>query len=96
MGIPLPSFSDNTFSWDFALPLIQHMKEMYPEKVHPCPFEGTEFQFYNFSSSKKTEIESSLPSGDYRYQHTFYNDEDSLLFQAKIYEKFTTGEKAFF
>lgn len=95
-GLPLPSIFNNTFSWDWALPLIQQMKEMYPEKVHPCPFEGLEFQFYNFSSSNKMDIEKSLPSGDYRYQHTFFNDEDSLMFQTTVYEKFITGENSFF
>lgn len=63
------------------------------EKTQPCPLHQDFLKFRNFSSLDKHEFEYFLPSGDYKYQHRFLNDQDENVFEFKVYETFKTGKR---
>ena len=74
--------------------LAEKYKDSLNERLHPCPLDTDSFKEYNISSSLKQPFEYYFPSGEYRYTHRFWNDEDDEIYTRIIYERFLTGVKA--
>jgi hypothetical protein len=75
---------------------INYHESANSKALHPCPIVKGEFKQYNVSSSLKLDFEKILPSGDYRYEHLYWNDDDDLIFKHTVYERFKTQEDSFF
>lgn len=94
--VPMVSIFNQTSSLQWGLRMRNFWINAFPDKFHSCPLYGDDFKFMNFSSNNKHDLEKMMPDGDYRYEHKIWNDDDDLIFQAGIYERFKTGEAAFF
>jgi hypothetical protein len=80
---------------DFVMSIIRIMEENYPKKFQPCPLKPDFFTNYNISAYVKYDFEKNLPSGDYKYVHRYWNDDDKNILTYTVHEKFTTNAKAF-
>jgi hypothetical protein len=69
---------------------------MYHDKFQPCPLKPDFFKNYNFSANNKFDFEKVLPSGDYKYVHRYWNDDDTNIFTYIVHEQFKTDAKPFF
>jgi hypothetical protein len=75
--------------------LVDYIQKYDSEKLKPCPLTNHDINMYNFSASIKQDFEQILPSGDYRYDHRLWNDEDENIFSKSVYERFKTMEDSF-
>jgi hypothetical protein len=80
---------------DFAISIIRIIETNYSKKFQPCPLKPDFFKNYNISAYVKYDFEKNLPSGDYKYVHRYWDDDDNNIFTYIVHEKFTTNAKAF-
>ena len=96
-NMPLVGVFNESFVREGIKSIFENAIAKYPEKVHPCPLRRDDLKFFNFSSNNnKFDFEKIQPDGDYRYEHKFWRDDDENIFTHTVYEKFKTGEDAFF
>jgi hypothetical protein len=84
------------FNKTFIREQIVKLSEKLAQGIHLCPLVQDDFKEFNYSSEGKQDFEKTLPDGDYRYEHKYWNDEDENIFTKTVYERFKTGEEAFF
>lgn len=97
-NVDVPKFSiyNESFVKIILNTALERYKIVYAKKLHPCPLDRNHLKDFNTSSSYKFDFETLMPDGDYKYEHTNWNDEDDNIFQKTVYEKFRTGEESFF
>lgn len=57
-----------------------------------CPWNvGMKFRQLNLTDPESAESIQVFPSGDYRHNFTFFNDEDNLILELLMFSTLTTG-----
>jgi hypothetical protein len=94
--IPQVGIFNQSFVLQEAIKSLKRAKNKYLSKFHPCPIRADDFKVINYTSTDKNDFERTLPDGDYRYEHKYWNDDDDNVFTSTIYEQFKTGEDPLF
>jgi hypothetical protein len=81
---------------DMLFYLKSYYEENFPKKLKPCPITNDFVTDLNVSAYIKHDFEKSLPSGNYKYVHRIFNDEDANIFTKIVFESFKTNTKKFF
>ena len=76
--------------------VLKAMETFDKDQLHPCPLSKDFFYRTNQSSLQKMEFETILPDGDYKFDHSYWTDDDAQVYRFVVYEKFKTMEDAFF
>lgn len=80
----------------FLTKTISFLKEKLSNRLRPCPIKQSLMSGYNVSAYLKLDFEKLFPSGDYRYDHHLWNDEDSNIFTRIVFERFRTNSRKLF
>ena len=78
-NMPLFGVFYESFVREVIKSIFENAIAKYPEKVHPCPLQRDDLQFFNYSSNDKIDFEKIQPDGDYRYEHKFWSDGDENI-----------------
>jgi hypothetical protein len=94
--IPQVGIFNKSFVLQEAIKSFKRAQEINPAIFHPCPMRVDDIKVINYTSTDKNDFEHTLPDGDYRYEHKYWNDDDDNVFTKTIYEKYKTGEDPLF
>jgi hypothetical protein len=94
--IPQVGIFNQSFILEESIRIFKNTQEKHFSKFHPCPMRVDDISVINHTSTEKIDFERTLPDGDYRYEHKYWNDDDDNVFTKTIYEKYKTGEDPLF